>query len=75
MFGLSLGAWPFLLLLLLLPIGWKALEKRRVRLPLPGIGAATRSARGEVTEAPGPVRLRRFTLWSAWAPVWRTAAH
>ena len=50
MLGLSLGAWPFILLLVLLPIGWAALEKRRVRLPLPGIGAA---ASGGTSESEG----------------------
>ncbi|NNK47596.1 MAG: VWA domain-containing protein, partial [Gemmatimonadetes bacterium] len=82
MLGLSLGAWPFILLLVLLPIGWAALQKRRVRLPLPGIGAAAggggdgaddRSA-GPATDVAGAVRLRRFTVWSAWVPLWRTVA-
>ncbi len=78
--GLSLGAWPFLLLLLLLPIGWTALQKRRVRFPLPGIGAASRSTDGDETaaddagEGEAGVRLRSLTLWSAWVPLWRTAA-
>jgi Ca-activated chloride channel family protein len=80
--GLSLGAWPFILLLLLLPIGWMALQKRRVRFPLPGIGRAAvgRSAEGDEVEAGestskvGSIRLRRFTVWSAWAPLWRSAA-
>ena len=82
MFGLSLGAWPFILLLVLLPIGWMALQKRRVRLPLPGIGAAASGGTpeseggeaGRATGGEGEVRLRRFTVWSAWVPLWRTAA-
>lgn len=67
----TVSAWPYLLLLCLLPAGWVALHRRRVRMPLPGIGAASRatSERGE-----GAVRLRRFTPWSAWSPGWRTAA-
>lgn len=68
MFGLSLGAWPFVLLLVLLPIGWIALQGRRVRMPLPGIGAAARK------DPSADIRLRRFTVWSAWVPLWRTAA-
>lgn len=82
---LSLGAWPFLLLLLLLPIGWTALQRRRVRFPLPGIGAASgqpNASEGAEDEAgpagtepaDGGIRLRRLTLWSAWVPLWRTAA-
>ncbi|MHC5024980.1 MAG: hypothetical protein ACYTGG_13935, partial [Planctomycetota bacterium] len=84
MLGLSLGAWPFILLLVLLPIGWAALQRRRVRMPLPGIGEAAggrsgggRSDGREESESlppEAPVRLRRFTVWSAWVPLWRTAA-
>ena len=59
--GLSLGAWPFILLLVLLPIGWAALQKRRVRLPLPGIGEAARHGVGrgsdDVSQRPADERI------------------
>jgi Ca-activated chloride channel family protein len=68
---ITLGAWPYLLLLLLVPAGWMALHGRRVRMPLPAIGAASR-ARKEAEER--GLRLRPFTFWSAWSAVWRTVA-
>ena len=72
MSSFSVGAWPFLLLLLLIPLGWAALQRRRVRMPMPGIGAA---ARGAVSaDSRRPPLLRRFTFWSAWSPLWRTVA-
>lgn len=47
---LALTGWPFLLLLLLLPVGWWAMRRTRVRLPYPGV------------ERVGRVR-RRSRLW------------
>jgi Ca-activated chloride channel family protein len=71
--SVSVGAWPFLLLLLLLPLGWVALKRRRVRMPLPGIAEAARG-REAGPGANGASPLRRLTFWSAWPPIWRTAA-
>lgn len=57
MSDLSLGAWPFLLLLLLLPAGWLWAGTRRLRLPFPGLARA---------RSGGVAR-----LWFAWVPVGR----
>lgn len=56
--GLSLGAWPFLLLLLLLPAGWLWAKGRRLRLPFPGVAGARRP--------------RASRMWDAWVPAWRS---
>ena len=61
MSGLSFTAWPFLGLLILIPLGWVWARRRRVQLPLPGTG--TRPAAGW-----------KATVWWWWAPVWRVAA-
>jgi len=72
--GVSLGAWSFLLLLALLPIGWTILRRVRTRFPLPGISASSRGADAAAGEPPRGARLPRFTFWSAWAPTWRSVA-
>ncbi len=60
MSGLSLAAWPFLLLLLLLPAGWLWAGRRRLRLPLPEAGEF--------------LVLWRSRVWRTWVPVWRGTA-
>lgn len=74
MWGVSLGAWPFLLLVLLLPAGWAVMQRARVRFPLPGIGAVARRTEGAPRRVRSGMRLRRLTFWSAWGSTWRTAA-
>ena len=61
MSGFSFTAWPFLVLLVLLPLGWVWARRRRVRLPLPGSGG----------RHPAGWKAR---VWWWWTPVWRTAA-
>ncbi len=47
MSGVSLAGWPFLALLLLIPVGWRLMRRQRVRLPYPDpdrLGPSRRSA-------------------------------
>jgi len=53
MSDLALTGWPFLLLLLLLPLGWWLMRRNRVRLPYPGV------------ERVGRVRRRAKVWWHA----------
>lgn len=56
----SLPGWPWLLLLILLPIGWWVAKRIRRRLAYPGLGEG--------------LPLKRRTMWSLWPDVLRTAA-
>lgn len=60
MSGLGLGAWPFLGLVLLIPIGMRIARRRRRRLPLAGAG----------TDFP----LSKSGLWAMWPTVFRLGA-
>lgn len=62
MIGITASAWPFLLLLLLLPAGWMGWRWRRLRLPYPRTG--------RLAAAGG----RRRYFWWYWGPVWRSVA-
>lgn len=59
--SLPTGAWPWLLLLLLLPLGWLLLGRGRSRLPYPP------------TARLGGAR-RRGLLWWHWPTAWRSVA-
>lgn len=50
MTGFALTGWPFLFLLLLIPLGWRLMRTARVRLPYPDIGRLAG-------------RRRRFAFW------------
>ncbi|MFQ5747121.1 MAG: VWA domain-containing protein [Gemmatimonadota bacterium] len=59
--GLSFGAWPYLLLLLLLPAAWLVSRRRRLRLPFPGAARAGRERRVRLLAA-GPLTLRTLAI-------------
>jgi len=62
MTGFALTGWPFLLLLLLIPLGWRLMRAERVRLPYPDV----RRLAGARRRAPfwwlAPVGLRSASL-------------
>ncbi len=60
MTGLTLGNWPFLLLVLLLPLGWLWARHRRRVLPYTRVGWLA------------SVRSGSRWLWWLWSPVWRS---
>ncbi len=60
--GIAAAAWPFLLLLPLIPLGWFLWRRRGVRLPYP---------RTERLLETGGLRRR---LWWLWSPAWRSVA-
>lgn len=57
----ALTGWPFLLLLLLIPLGWRLMRTNRVRLPFPDIERLVG-------------RRRRFSFWWSAPVVLRSAA-
>lgn len=58
--ALSLPGWPWLLLVLLVPVGWWASSFLRRRMTYPGLGE--------------DLPMRKRTLWSMWPHVLRAAA-
>lgn len=62
MSDLALTGWPFLLLLLLLPIGWWMMRRNRVRLPYPGVERVGRSGRLAKVWWHAPTALRTACL-------------
>lgn len=57
------AAWPFLLLLLLIPAGWLVWRRRRLRLPYP-----------RTDRLPETLGAWRRRLWWYWSPAWRSLA-
>ncbi len=62
MSNLSLTGWPFLLLLLLIPLGWWVMRSTRVRLPYPGIERLRRPPRWSRVWWHAPTALRSASL-------------
>lgn len=56
----SLPGWPWLLLLIVLPVGWWVAKRIRRRLAYPGLGEG--------------LPLKRRSMWSLWPDALRTAA-
>lgn len=60
--GFALTGWPFLLLLLAIPIGWRLMRGTRVRLPFPEAGRLARQRSGRRFWWLAPVALRSAAL-------------